>query len=288
MPELPEVEIVKKGLERSVLNQTILNVQILNSKMVASNSNKRDYDLKKESEFISGVKGKKIINVWRKAKNIIIELEDKSIILIHLKMTGQMIYILNSSAEKIEADLKHTHVVFKLEHGELSYNDVRRFGYVLYYESLAGAYGAGHFHNLGHDPFDPIFTLEYLTSKLKYKNKSIKKTFLDQDIVVGVGNIYADEICFASLVLPMRICSTLQSSEISLIYHNIISILGEAIRLGGSSISDYKNVNGEKGKFALRHQVYGRVGLACKNCNNILIKTMISGRSTVYCDKCQL
>lgn len=279
MPELPEVETLRIGLEKVLIGNSILNVEIKNKKIISGNGTKRFSDKKKEIEFISGIINKKIISVARRAKNIIITLSDNSIILVHLKMTGQMVYD--------EAPHKHTHIIFKLKKGVLNYNDVRQFGYVLWYENLAGAVSAGHFQKLGFEPFDKNFRVSYFAENIIKKNKSIKAALLEQTVVVGCGNIYCDEICFASNILPTRNCKTLEKIEIENLYKNIIKILSKAIRLGGSSVSDYVAVNGESGKYANLHKVYGKSGLPCPICKNILEKTIISGRATVFCNTCQ-
>lgn len=279
MPELPEVETLRIGLEKVLVSNVISDVEIKNKKIISGNGTKRIPNKEKELEFITGITNKKIISVTRRAKNIIITLADNSIILVHLKMTGQMIYD--------EEPHKHTHIIFKLKKGMLNYNDVRQFGYVLWYESEASAVGAGHFQKLGLEPFDKKFTLKYFAENIIKKNKSIKAALLEQTVVVGCGNIYCDEICFASSVLPTKNCKTLSDLEIKDIHKNIIKILSKAIEMGGSSISDYVAVNGESGKYGNVHKVYGRSGLTCYTCKNILEKTVISGRATVFCNTCQ-
>jgi formamidopyrimidine-DNA glycosylase len=194
-------------------------------------------------------------------------------------MTGQLIF--NSQENK------HTHIIFDFEGGELFYNDVRKFGYVLYYESLAAAVGGGHFQKIGLEPFDKNFTLEYFKENIKSKNKNIKQILLDQSVVVGCGNIYADEVCFASKVLPIRNSKALTNTEFEKLYLNIKNILQLAIDMGGSSISDYKLSDGSAGGYAKLHKVYGKNNTPCSVCENILKKTLIAGRATVFCDGCQ-
>ena len=313
MPELPEVETIKRGLEKSVLGQRILNIEIRNEKIISSHSNIRKPNKIKTESFIKNLTGKKIIAIKRRAKNIIIKMEDGSIILIHLKMTGQLIYNphpslnpfhplgtfpregLNSShppAHSRREVGKHTHIIFEIEKGDLLYNDIRQFGYVLYYKDLEEARDNKHFEKMGPEPFDEEFTKEYLKEKLSKNNKTgsnkkIKAVLLSQSIVVGIGNIYADEICFASNISPHRICKTLNDIEINLLYKNIKDILNKAIERGGSSVSDYKLVNGESGRYHLEHKVYGRAGKECYNCKTILTRDIIMGRSSVWCEECQ-
>ena len=292
MPELPEVETIKRGLEKSVLGQKILHIKINNEKIISSHSNIRKPNKIKTESFIKNLTGKKIIAIKRRAKNIIIEMEDGSVVLIHLKMTGQMIYSSHPPTPSRREGVKHTHIIFELEKGVLLYNDIRQFGYVLYYKNIEEAIENKHFEKLGVEPFSVEFTLEYLKEKF-YKNnktsnnKNIKSALLSQNIVVGIGNIYADEICFASNISPHRICKTLNEIEMSKLYKNIKNILSEAIASGGSSVSDYKLVNGESGSYHFEHKVYGRAGKECYTCKTILTKSIIIGRSSVWCEKCQ-
>lgn len=303
MPELPEVESIRLGLKKAISGQSIIDIVIRNLKITASNSNKRSEDQNKAKLFVEGIINKKIIDIKRRAKNIIIELEDNSIILIHLKMTGQLVYIDNSNnltigghpiTQSYKGDIpnKHTHIIFSLTKGKLYYNDTRAFGYVLYYKNIKQAIEEGHFYKLGLEPFDTNFTLEIFVSAIKdikNRNKILKKVLLDQTIVVGLGNIYADEVCFASGVMGDRLLKDLKDCEIITLYNNIKLILQKAIDLGGSSVSDYLLADGSRGNYAREHKVYGRAGLKClnPNCDNILDKMTIAGRTTVYCKKCQ-
>ena len=288
MPELPEVESIRLGLLKVIVGQKILNIKIKNEKMVSSHSNIRKANKIKTESFIKNLIDKKIINIARRAKNLIIQIEDGGIILIHLKMTGQLIYTPPLDLLSKGEEEKHTHIIFTLEKGALIYNDIRQFGYVLYYKNKDEMLSNNHFYKIGIEPFDGEFTLEYFKNKLNIKSsKSLKTIFLSQEIVVGVGNIYADEICFASHILPQRLSGTLTSDEIKLLYKQIKKILKSAIDSGGSSISDYKLVNGESGNYQNMHKVYNRAGKECYTCKSLLNKTIIAGRSTVYCKMCQ-
>lgn len=299
MPELPEVESLRAGLEKVLKSRTIKDVEIRNAKLVSGSGTKRVASKKKSFEFVDNLKDKKILRVMRRAKNIFIELDTKEIILVHLKMTGQLVYE-HEKIGKIKNEIvtgghpieesyrqslphKHTHIIFTLDSGTLYYNDVRKFGYVLYYKNIDAAIEAKHFSKIGLEPFDPAFTFQYFRDEVKKKNKALKTMLLEQSVVVGCGNIYADEVCFASKVLPSRNCKTLTDAETKLIHKNIIKILQRAIDLGGSSISDYLLADGSRGNFAREHKVYGRAGEKCVVCKNILEKSTIAGRTTVFC-----
>lgn len=161
------------------------------------------------------------------------------------------------------------------------------FGYVLFYENLLTAKKSGHFKYLSLDPFEKDFSLKYFKNELKKKNKKLKTVFLEQSVVNGLGNIYSDEVCFASKVLPVRNCKSLNDEEIFLIYKNIKKILKLSIKLGGSSVSNYLLADGSRGNFANLLKVYGKSGKKCKTCKNILQKSLLSGRTTVFCPFCQ-
>lgn len=310
MPELPEVESLVRGLKKVLVNETIKKVEVRLEKLIASHGTTRKANKKKTAEFVAGITGKKIINVSRRAKNIIITLNDESVILIHLKMTGQLVFVANKNSnnakhknasnktfvagghpitESYTQSLpnKHSYIILTLTSGTLYYNDVRQFGYALYYPSIEKVIEDKHWQGVGLEPFDNAFTLEYFKEKIGKKNKNIKTTLLEQNIVVGCGNIYADEICFASQVLPTRNCKTLTAKEVELVYNNIKTILDNAISLGGSSVSNYLLADGSRGNYAREHKVYGRTGKQCLVCDSSLLSQKIGSRTTVYCKMCQ-
>jgi formamidopyrimidine-DNA glycosylase len=309
MPELPEVESLRLSLEPYIVGSTFESVTVRNAKIVTSHGTKRTHDKNKQAEFETILIGKKIKSLERRAKNIIINLTSGDLLLVHLKMTGQLVFEsarkLISGGHPIEESEnklphKHTYIIFKLNNGTLYYNDVRQFGYVLYYKNKKELNDKKHFDKLGLEPFDSEFTLNYFKNEIiKYKSP-IKTVLLNQKVVVGCGNIYCDEVCFASGVLPMRRCDTLSESEIKLIYKNIIEIIDKAINSGGSSIANYLLADGTRGNYADYHKVYGKKGKPCPNkkCNpkksnsntdEILLKsTTLSGRTTVFCPTCQI
>lgn len=308
MPELPEVESLRMGLSKVLIGKEIKDVKVLMGKLVSGSGTKRFADQNKIKEFQKKLKGKKISSVKRIAKNIIIEMQSGEIVLVHLKMTGQLVFSTSAVGRESEEGTKdsmvagghpitdsytktlphkHTHIIFELDNGTLYYNDVRQFGYVLYFKNMQEALKQKQFDKIGLEPFDKNFSLKYFKEKISKKNKNIKSVLLEQDVVVGCGNIYADEICFASKVLPSRNCKTLTDTEINLIYKNIPKILSLAIAHGGSSISDYLLADGSRGNYARLHKVYGKSGLPCYVCKNILEKETIATRTTVYCKNCQ-
>jgi formamidopyrimidine-DNA glycosylase len=316
MPELPEVESLKRGLEKVLLGQTIKEVNVKNGKLVSGKGTKRSADKVRIEEFENELINKKIVKLERIAKNILIYLDSGELILVHLKMTGQLVYVPGAYGAGLRPDNtlgghpiqeseqmlphKHTYITFRLSSGTLYYNDVRQFGYVLYYKNRETLDKENHFTNTSVEPFSKEFTLEYFSDKVKNKNKPIKIVFLNQEIVNGLGNIYADEVCFASSVLPTRISSTLKKKEIESLYENIKLILDKAINSGGSSIANYLLADGRRGNYADYHNVYQKQDTNCKfkipltpfgkggtNCTGIIKKITFSGRGTHFCPKHQ-
>lgn len=318
MPELPEVENLRIGLEREIKNQKVLSVEVRLPKLVSGTGNKRKSSGAKVAEFIKGITGKKISGIDRRAKNLIFKLSDGSAILVHLKMSGQFVYkpkkkggavegghspeLPNKpgsrtsggaahkiTSEKPEVSLpgKHTHIIFKLDKGILFYNDTRTFGYLIYYKNLVDLNRSETLKNIGPEPLSADFTLKYFESALKTKKKNLKSALLGQEIVAGLGNIYVDEVCFLAGVRPSRITSTLSSLEAKKLYYAIKKILQRAIKLGGSSVATYMLLDESRGNFAREHKVYGKGGDPCAKCKKPLMSATLAGRTTVFCKNCQ-
>ncbi len=337
MPELPEVESLRRSLEPVLIGSRINKVVVKRAKIVSSSGTTRQPNPSKVKEFESVLINQKIIGLNRRAKNIIIELESGNCLLVHLKMTGQLVFVGEDSGENSGENLaqnideswevndyakeiknfeittfrnlthsknfvqgghpiqeseinlpnKHTYIIWELDNGVLYYNDVRQFGYVLFYQSIEEIEATGHFEKLGLEPLDDEFDLDYFGQSLKNKKTVIKKLFLDQTVVVGLGNIYCDEVCFEAGVMPTRIANSLSSKEIAKVYNSIKKIIAKAIDEGGSSIANYLLADGSRGSYAKFHNVYGRKGKNCFICNSVLESCVIGARTTVFCTKCQ-
>jgi formamidopyrimidine-DNA glycosylase len=299
MPELPEVESLRRSLEKVIIGSQIVRVTVKHPKIVSSSGTTRVPNLAKVVEFETDLVGQKIIRLTRRAKNIIIELDSGNCLLVHLKMTGQLVFEpLDNSLQKVlgghpieesESSLpnKHTYIIWELDNGALFYNDVRQFGYVLFYSSYQAILDDGHFGTFGLEPMDEQFTADFLAQKLKDKKTPIKTLFLAQSVVVGLGNIYCDEVCFEAGILPTRMCNTLTKKETKKLYESIKKIIPKAIGEGGSSIANYLLGDGSRGNYARYHNVYGRKGKKCFECNSVLMSTVLAGRTTVYCEICQ-
>jgi formamidopyrimidine-DNA glycosylase len=305
MPELPEVESLRRSLEPVMLGQKIIKVEVFKPKLVSSHGTKRTENIEKVAEFIKELTGETIVKIDRVAKNIIITTKSGKIILVHLKMTGQLVYVENQKKDgkeksgkivsgghpienkDISYPSKHSHIIFKLGRGTLYYNDTRMFGYLLYYKNEKELFEQEHFKTGGLDPFHKDFDQSHFIFKFSSLPGTVKKNFLDQKVVNGLGNIYADEVCFASHVNPMRQNKSLTYEELVALYNNIQEIIFNAISDGGSSVANYLMADGSKGNYAKKHKVYNRGGKPCLICGTILTSIKHAGRTTVFCEKCQ-
>ncbi len=311
MPELPEVENLRIGLERAVVGQKIKHVKVTKPKLVSGRGTKRTASPKKQKEFIAGLAGEKFLAVERRAKNLIFKLSRGKTMVGHLKMSGQFAYKPKSyklkaisgghpiEISETELPNKHSHIIFELEKGTLYYNDTRMFGYLLYYPNEKTLEQEKHFSDYGVEPLSKEFTISHLAEGLKNKvgkpphllNKrcggKIKAVLMDQKIVTGLGNIYADESLFESGIRPDRSPASLSIQEIQKLHKAIVRIITRAIKVGGSSVATYKLLDNTKGNYAREHKVYGKDGEKCNVCNTDLKKIIVGGRTTIFCPKCQ-
>jgi formamidopyrimidine-DNA glycosylase len=253
---------------------------------------------KKVKEFETGLTGETFLKIERRAKNLIFKFKSGKVLLVHLKMSGQFVYKGLTGGKKIigghpieisekEVPNKHTHVTFELNRGALYYNDTRMFGYLLYYPSIKSFDEAKHFELLGLEPLDNRFTAEYLEEALKNRSGKIKAVLMNQEIVTGLGNIYADESLFESKIKPTRTANSLKKSEVIMLYKAIIRIIKRAIQVGGSSVATYRLLDESMGNYAREHKVYGKSGQKCPRCSVPLEKTTVQTRTTIFCPKCQ-
>ncbi|MDD5342045.1 MAG: bifunctional DNA-formamidopyrimidine glycosylase/DNA-(apurinic or apyrimidinic site) lyase [Patescibacteria group bacterium] len=289
MPELPEVETVVRDLRPYLKGKVISRVDVRLPKMVKMSLRR----------FQRLVRGKKIVAVERRGKMILIKLANGQTLVIHLKMTGQLIYVSkNGYKQKGGHDIangdknlpnKYTHVIFKLRGSNyLYFNDLRQFGYLLLWptDNLEKFFQE---KKLGIEPFAKSFTFEYLSQALRSKKKStIKAALLDQSIVAGLGNIYTDEALFQSKIKPMRRVKTLKNSELQLIVKNSRRVLKKAISQRGTTIRNYRGGLGQPGGMLKHLMVYGRSGKLCLRCRKAKIKKIrLGSRSSHFCPNCQ-
>jgi len=287
MPELPEVETIYRGLKSQLKNKKIKNFTCDWSKMIN----------KPLKEYQSIIKGLKIKTLKRRARMLIFNLDQDWNILIHLKMTGQLVFddqkkclIGGHPIKEGFACLpnKFTHATFIFtDKSRLYYNDVRKFGWLRLFKGQELKSVLANM-DLGPEPLEKEFTYEYFKAQLKKRpNNQIKKFLMDNHNLVGVGNIYSDEVCFYAQVLPYRKVESLTESEIKLIFKGIKKILTAAIKAQGTTFSNYRNSQGESGAFSKQLKVYGRYGQNCKKCKTEIKRMKISGRTSSYCPTCQ-
>jgi formamidopyrimidine-DNA glycosylase len=278
MPELPEVETIRRDLHRKVKDKEIKFVTVNTPKIV-----------KKPpiSEFCTQIEGKVFKNINRRGKYLVIELDSGKKLVIHLGMTGLLIYPFNEDSKKI-INVKHNHLVFTFIDGtKLIFNDVRKFGKIYLVSNLNKIKGMA---KLGLDPLDDCFKEEILVQILNKKKKSKIKSFLmNQKFIAGLGNIYVNEVLYRANIHPLRKIYSLHKEEIVNLYQQIKLVLNEAIKSGGSTVADeaYLNTDGEKGKFAEKLQVYARKGEPCVKCGHSIDVVRIEGRSSFICPQCQ-
>ena len=286
MPELPEVEIVKQSLEKSIIFQKINDVLIKN----------RNLRFKIQNNFKNLLKNKKIVKVSRRSKYLIVHLEKEQFLIIHFGMSGTL-HLLNNDKNNQYTNLsfyhsktvprKHNHVSIKFSKFKIIYNDPRRFGFmkILFSKKELNDF----FINYGPEPLSPNFNLNYFKKKMKNKKKNIKNLLLDQIFISGIGNIYANEILFYSKINPYKKGKNLNSYEIRNLIKFSKYVLKKAIKKGGSTIKNFKNAKGHSGSFQKEFKVYDRENEKClkKNCKGIIKKIVISNRSTFLCKYCQ-
>ena len=292
MPELPEVETVRRGLEQKLKNFIIKKVEIYGDSTVAYPPDKK--------AFIDGLKNS-LINKWdRRGKYLIAELKlverynidtenevsyiNNGYLVVHLRMTGYFTF-----NNKLTNPCKHTRITFfGNNNDELRYIDVRSFGQMWWVrDGLLPTNIIKGLGSLGPEPFSDNFDINYLTEVISKKTRSIKSILLDQTIVAGIGNIYADESLYSAGISPFREARTIKKNELKKLKIAIVDILKKSIGAGGTTFSDFRDLEGENGNFGLQTNVYRRTGKKCHKCKNIIERKKISGRSTHWCRKCQ-
>lgn len=266
MPELPEVETVITVLKRRIQGLSIQQIDVY-------------YDRMMDADTQNALMGQTILDIERYGKYICFVLTDH-ILISHLRMEGR--YFFKSNDEPI---LKHEHIVFHLSDGlSLRYHDTRKFG-TFDLRSKQNYRQLPPLKSLANEPFDMDPKAFYQT--LKSKQKAIKTALLDQTIIAGIGNIYADEILYACRIHPLRKTNQITQKEASAIIKNAIVILNQAILAGGTTIRTYVSELGVSGRFQLKLMVHQREGETCHTCGNTIIREVINGRSSFYCKKCQ-
>jgi len=273
MPELPEVETIRRGLEQKVKGKRIERLMVRNEKSVKTPPS---------SEFVQKIQGKVFSQMHRRGKYLILGLDSGDSLVLHLGMTGRLIY------SKAGEEIDYSRVVFLLEtNAQLSFTDVRGFGGLWFVPDEKFEEAVPALANLGPEPLEKDFTLEKFKQLLKGKKGKIKSLLMDQTFIAGVGNVYAQEALFLSGIHPTRSPSLLLDQEIERLYHNLLNVLKEAVSYRGSSVDTYVDLDGREGNYEPLLRVYGRGGSNCLRCRRVIERMEVGGRGTYFCPRCQ-
>lgn len=280
MPELPEVETIRRGLAKSLVGHKITGIKVLAPKLFIG-----------EPQMIVD---QEVLEVSRRAKILIIKLSE-NYLLTHLKMTGQLIFqpnqgelVIGDHPDKVyglQLPHKHSHIIIEFDNGTLFFNDLRKFGWMKILTSLDEL--KREVAHLGPEYTWSEFTIDYFQDELANRRITIKQTLLDQTFIAGIGNIYADESLFSAKVNPRRKANDLTKAEVKKLFACIPKVFNLALQHGGTSSRDYRQADGSMGTYLQVANVYKREGLPCRSCGNAIERIKISGRSSHFCSKCQ-
>lgn len=270
MPELPEVETTRSGISPGLVGQPIREVIVREHR----------FRWPIPDDLPALLNGQQVVSVTRRSKYLLIHVT-KGIVIIHLGMSGSLRLLKSASPAA-----KHDHVDIVMANGYvLRFNDPRRFGCVLYTTDPIAHHPL--IRHLGPEPLSDDFTPDYFAQRCRLRKLPIKNFIMDAKVVVGVGNIYANEALFLSGIHPNRTPSSLTKREIDALTHNIRAILAQAIKRGGTTLKDFSNAEGKPGYFAQELLVYGRKGMTCTVCKTPLVEVRLQNRSSVFCPQCQ-
>jgi formamidopyrimidine-DNA glycosylase len=279
MPELPEVETIRRDLEKEAVGKRIKTVEVTGMRSIRRHTNKK--------HFISRLEGRKITGIDRKGKYLLVKLEGTDYLVIHLGMSGQLLWSKNGKDEKA----KHTHVVIGFTTaGQLRFLDPRTFGelFVTSVEDLDSA--VPELAHLGFDPVEQAISWTVFGEMLHSKHRKLKDLLMDQKFLAGIGNIYSDEILWAAGLRYDRSSDDLTSQEIRRLYRAMSETLHDAIKHRGSSLADeqYRDLFGKVGGYSEEHKVYDREGQPCRRCRSPIARIKLGGRSHFLCEQCQV
>lgn len=267
MPEMPEVETIRRQIEEKMINLKIKSVEV-NSVRILKNISSQEF----QKEMVNN----SFKEVIRRGKYLIIKLKNGKYLIFHLKLTGQLIY------GEFDSDSK---VIFLFENGKcLNFKDKRGFAELWFVSSLQDFLPI---KKLGPEILDKEFSFEKFYSLISGKKTKIKPLLMKQDVIAGIGNIYSQEALFLAGILPSRIANQITFDEAKKLYNSLKEVLLSALQYHGSSVDTYVDLNGEKGKYADLLKVYGREGQPCLKCKTKLKKIDLAGRGTVFCPHCQ-
>ncbi len=279
MPELPEVETIRRDLEKEVVGKRIKLVEVTGLRSIRRHETKES--------FTSRVEGRKISGVQRRGKYLLVRFQEGDVLVVHLGMSGQLLRT-KSAKEPLE---KHTHVVLTFtQGGQLRYVDPRTFGELFVTAGDELEQAVPELAHLGFDPLEDVMSWNRFGDLLHARRTKLKPLLMDQRFLAGVGNLYADEILWAAGLRHDRSSDSLSSQEIRRLYRAMFETLQEAIKHRGSSLADeqYRDVFGEVGDFQSLHKVYDREGQPCRRCRSPIVRIKGQGRSTFMCEQCQV
>jgi formamidopyrimidine-DNA glycosylase len=280
VPELPEVETIRRDLEREVVGKKIKTVDVTGVRTIRRHKTKKP--------FVERLTGTKILGVERRGKYLLLRLDSGDVLVVHLGMSGQLLAAKNA---KTPPPLKHTHVVLSYSTGgQLRFVDPRTFGEVFITTPGELEAEVPELAHLGFDAYEQVMSWVDFAQLLRSKHTKLKPLLMDQKVIAGLGNIYSDEVLFEAGLRHDRASDSLTSQEVRRLYRAMMDILQEAIKYRGSSLADeqYRDLFGEVGGFQAHHQVYDREGQPCPRCRNFIVREKAGGRSTFYCAHCQV
>ncbi len=280
MPELPEVETIRRDLDKEVVGKRIKTVDVTGMRSIRRHPNKK--------HFIAQLEGHKLAGVDRKGKYLLIRIEGGDILIVHLGMSGQL---LRARSEARDPLVEHTHVVITFtQGGQLRFVDPRTFGemFVTTPDDLAA--DVPELAHLGFDPVEDMMSWNRFGELLTVRKAKLKSLLMDQKFTAGIGNIYSDEILFGAGLRYDRSSDTLSSQEVRRLYRAMVETLQDAIKHRGSSLADeqYRDLFGVKGQYQTLHKVYDREGQTCRRCRSTIAKVKFNGRSAFLCPQCQV
>ncbi|MGK4179793.1 DNA-formamidopyrimidine glycosylase [Lapidilactobacillus dextrinicus] len=272
MPELPEVETVRRSLLGLIQNKTIKDIHVYYAKIIIGDP----------EFFVTALQGRKLLTIDRRGKYLLFRFDHDLTMISHLRMEGK--YFVRQS---IEPENKHVQVVFEFTDGSvLQYQDVRKFGRMQLVQTGTEAQVSG-IKALGPEPFSPDFKVDSFYTALRRHHKAIKQVLLDQHVVTGLGNIYVDEVLWLSQISPLLPANAITRAQAEVLHDNIIQELKMAVDHGGTTIRSYVDANGNTGQFQFDLHVYGRQGQSCERCGTTIEKIKLGGRGTHFCPQCQ-
>lgn len=280
MPELPEVETVKRGLSGKLKGRSVSRVEVLRPDSVG---------YPQPADFAKSLKGHRFGEIERRGKYLLFHLDRGAQLGAHLRMSGRLLVLEASGLKKSRVRDEHVRVRMELDDGKLFlFEDMRVFGRLWYVPKGKRAEDViGGLADLGPEPLSDEFDADYLYEVLRSRSQPIKNALLDQTLIAGIGNIYADESLHLAGINPKRSARDLKRAQIEVLVHRIKEVLSRAIEARGSTLRNYTDSDGVNGNYQNRAHVYGREGSGCNTCKTKIVRIKLAGRSAHYCPKCQ-